>query len=483
MLEKYFKEFRNQIIGINQEFESAFGTQKIIYTDWTASGRLYAPIEEKISHVFGPFVANTHTETTVTGTTMTHAYHEARHIIKKHVNANENDILITDGTGMTGVVNKLHRILGLRIPENLKPFTNIPKEIKPIVFISHMEHHSNQTSWLETIADVEIIPANKEGLLCLDSFSKLVEKHINRPLKIASITSCSNVTGIKTPYYEVAKIIHQNGGLCFVDFACSAPYVAIDMHPLDPLMQLDAIFFSPHKFLGGPGTSGVLIFNKDLYKNNVPDCPGGGTVSWTNPWGEHQYIENIEEREDGGTPGFLQVIKTALAIKLKEKMGVENILEREHELVNYIFSRLLNQENIIVLAENQQERLGVISFYIKDLHFNLGVKILNDKFGIQTRGGCSCAGTYGHFLLNVNQEKSHDLICKISSGDLIDKPGWIRMSVHPTTTNQEIEKVCDAIIELSQNHKEWSKEYQYLEHKNEFVHLKNIEQPHDWFWV
>jgi selenocysteine lyase/cysteine desulfurase len=484
MLENYFEEFRNQIIGINQEFESAFGTQKIIYTDWTASGRLYAPIEEKISHVFGPFVANTHTETTVTGTTMTHAYHKARQIIKNHVNANENDVLITDGTGMTGVVNKLHRILGLRIPENLKPFTNIPKEIKPIVFISHMEHHSNQTSWLETIADVEIIPANKEGLLCLDSYLKLVEKHKNRPLKIASITSCSNVTGIKTPYYEVAKIIHQNGGLCFVDFACSAPYVAIDMHPSDPLMQLDAIFFSPHKFLGGPGTSGVLIFNKDLYKNNVPDCPGGGTVSWTNPWGEHQYIENIEEREDGGTPGFLQVIKTALAIKLKEKMGVENILKREHELVNYIFSRLLNQENIVVLAEKQQERLGVISFYIKDLHFNLGVKILNDKFGIQTRGGCSCAGTYGHFLLNVNQEKSHDLICKISNGNLIDKPGWIRMSVHPTTTNQEIEKVCNAIIELSQNHKEWAFEYQYLENKNEFVHSKNVAQLYnDWFGV
>jgi selenocysteine lyase/cysteine desulfurase len=483
MLEKYFKEFRNQIIGIDQEFETAFGTQKIIYTDWTASGRLYAPIEEKISHVFGPFVANTHTETTVTGTTMTHAYHEARQIIKNHVNANENDVLITDGTGMTGVVNKLHRILGLRIPENLKPFTNIPKEIKPIVFISHMEHHSNQTSWLETIADVEIIPANEDGLLCLESFRKQVEKHKNRPLKIASITSCSNVTGIKTPYYEVSKIIHENGGLCFVDFACSAPYVAIDMHPKDPLMQLDAIFFSPHKFLGGPGTSGVLIFNKDLYKNNVPDCPGGGTVSWTNPWGEHQYIENIEEREDGGTPGFLQVIKTALAIKLKEKMGVENILNREHELVNYIFSRLINQENIVVLAEKHQERLGVISFYIKDLHFNLGVKILNDRYGIQTRGGCSCAGTYGHFLLNVNQEKSHDLVCKISNGDLIEKPGWIRMSVHPTTTNQEIEKVCDAIIELSQKHKEWSQAYQYLENKNEFVHKKNVTQHLDWFGI
>jgi selenocysteine lyase/cysteine desulfurase len=341
---------------------------------------------------FGPYVANTHTETTISGTAMTMAYHQARNIIKKHVNANENDVLITDGTGMTGVVNKFQRILGLRIPENLKEFATIPSAIKPIVFISHMEHHSNQTSWLETIADVVVIPADTEGLFCLNEFKKLVEKYSDRSFKIASITSCSNVTGIRTPYHEVAKIMHQNNGVCFVDFACSGPYVDIDMHP-DNESYLDAIFFSPHKFLGGPGTSGVLVFNKNLYKNNVPDCPGGGTVSWTNPWGGHKYIDNIEDREDGGTPGFLQVIKTALAIQLKEKMGVQNILDREHELVEYVFEQLENIENLTILANQHKNRLGVISFYIKDLHFNLGVKILNDKFGIQTRGGCSCAGT------------------------------------------------------------------------------------------
>jgi selenocysteine lyase/cysteine desulfurase len=219
-LECYFDQFRKDIIGINQSFESPFGERKIIYTDWTASGRLYRPIEEKLMNQFGPFVANTHTETTVSGTAMTMAYHEARHIIKHHVNANVDDILITDGTGMTGVVNKFQRILGLRIPENLKEFTIIPDAIKPIVFISHMEHHSNQTSWLETIADVEVIPANEEGLFCMEEFKILVDKYKDRSFKIASITSCSNVTGIRTPYHEVAKIMHQNNGVCFVDFAC-----------------------------------------------------------------------------------------------------------------------------------------------------------------------------------------------------------------------------------------------------------------------
>ena len=469
-LEQYFQQFRKNIIGIEQEFESPFGRKKIIYTDWTASGRLYRPIEEKLMNAFGPFVANTHTETTVSGTAMTKAYHHARNIIKQHVNANQNDVLITDGTGMTGVVNKFQRILGIKVPENLKDFIAIPIEKKPVVFISHMEHHSNQTSWLETIADVEVIPSTEDGLFSLENLKVLLEKYKERTLKIASITSCSNVTGIRTPYHEAAKMMHQHNGVCFVDFACSGPYVSIDMHPEDEEAYLDAIFFSPHKFLGGPGTSGVLVFNKKLYNNMVPDCPGGGTVSWTNPWGEHKYIDNIEDREDGGTPGFLQVIKTALAIQLKDEMGIDNILKREHEIVEYVFDSLRNVPNIKILAGQHQERLGVISFFIDDLHFNLGVKLLNDRFGIQTRGGCSCAGTYGHFLLHVDQETSHKLVNEISLGDLIRKPGWIRMSIHPTTTSAEIEYVCNAIKSLAENHKEWALEYRYDSETNEFLH-------------
>ncbi len=479
-LETYFNRFRNEIIGIRQEFESPFGIKKIVYTDWTASGRLYGPIEDKMLNLFGPFVANTHTQTTVSGTAMTIAYHEAREIIKKHVNAGKDDVLITYGTGMTGVINKFQRILNLRIPEYLNK--NI--EDRPVVFISHMEHHSNQTSWLETIAEVVVVPACPKGLICLDTFAKLLAQYHDRSLKIASITACSNVTGIRTPYAEVAKLMHRNNGLCFVDFACSGPYDRIDMHPEDAEAYLDAIFFSPHKFLGGPGTTGVLVFNRKLYHNLVPDNPGGGTVSWTNPWGEHQYISDIETREDGGTPGFLQVIRTALAMKLKEEMGIDNIQRREHELVDYIFSELLPTENLNILADMQQDRLGVISFYITDLHFNLGVKLLNDRFGIQTRGGCSCAGTYGHYLLNVDQEKSHSLTCQIDSGNLIEKPGWIRMSIHPTTTNEEIKFVCDSIKALAAHHKEWANDYRYDATTNEFRHLHEVSQQEkvrQWF--
>jgi selenocysteine lyase/cysteine desulfurase len=486
-LETYFQQFRKHIVGIDQIFESPYGEKKIIYADWTASGRLYRPIEEKLLNEFGPFVANTHTETSVTGSAMTMAYHKARSIIKDHVNATAEDVLITSGTGMTGVINKFQRILGLKVSENLKKHTKISEDLKPIVFITHMEHHSNQTSWLETIADVEIIPCQESGLMCFDSFEKLLIQHKDRPIKIASVTACSNVTGIVTDYHKIAKMIHHYGGLCFVDFACSAPYVEINMHPDDEEAYLDAIFFSPHKFLGGPGSLGVLIFNKKLYKNMVPDNPGGGTVNYTNPWGNHDYIDDIETREDGGTPGFLQTIKIALAIQLKEKMGVNNILAREHEMIDLVFEKLTKIPNLQLLAGQHKDRLGVFSFFIENAHFNLIVKLLNDRFGIQTRGGCSCAGTYGHFLLHVDQQTSRSIEEKIIEGCLVERPGWIRMSIHPTITNEEILYVCESIKQVAENIEEWRNDYQYDAIKNEFTHktAKPIENElvNNWFKV
>ncbi|WP_052143760.1 aminotransferase class V-fold PLP-dependent enzyme [Wocania ichthyoenteri] len=484
-LEAYFKPFRDEIIGVDEEFESPYGKKKIIYADWTASGRLYKSIEEKLLNDIGPYVANTHTETSITGSAMTLAYHDARNIIKKHVNASKDDVLITVGTGMTGAINKFQRILGLKINENLKDHTQVPEEKRPIIFVSHMEHHSNQTSWLETIARVKVIPSNKAGLPCINKLKELLEAHKDCPIKIAAITGCSNVTGIRTNYYEVASFMHQNNGLCFVDFACSAPYVNINMHPENEDEYLDAITFSPHKFLGGPGSSGVLIFNKKLYKNLVPDNPGGGTVSYTNPWGDHDYIDDIETREDGGTPGFLQAIKIALSIQLKEKMGVQNILDREHELNALIFKRLKKIKNLRILAENHADRLGVFSFYIDDAHYNLIVKLLNDKFGVQTRGGCSCAGTYGHYLLNVDELASKSIEKKILDGCFIERPGWVRMSIHPTMSNEEVNFICDAIEAVSQNFNAWGKDYEYNAIKNEFIHKRNhdIEKEiiKDWF--
>lgn len=488
-LEQYFTPFRKKIIGQGQIIETPYGYKKMIYADWTASGRLYKVIEDDIRYNIAPFVGNTHTETNITGTSMTLAYHQAQQIIKKHVNACEDDVIIMTGSGMTGAVNKFQRILGFK-----NTSTPIQENDRPIVFITQLEHHSNEITWRETIADVEHINLTENGDVDVKHLKSLLQQYKNRKTKIASVSACSNVTGIQTPYHKIAKVMHKAGGYCFVDFACSGPYVPIDMHPKKEEEKLDAIFLSMHKFLGGPGTPGVLIFNNKFYNNTVPDHPGGGTVRWVNPWNEQEYhhptsTEGIEAREDGGTPPFLQTIKAALSVRLKEAMNPQKMLEREEEILEIIFNRLEKIPTLQILAPQKKHRLGVVAFMIEDLHYNLGVKLLNDRFGIQVRGGCACAGPYGHCLLNIDKPKSYSILNKINKGKLKAKPGWIRMSIHPVMSNQEIDTILNAIEEMAKKFPKWSKDYKYNAVTNEFdCQLVNEKHLHEnrvaeWFDV
>lgn len=503
----YFERFRQHIIGIDHEFDTPYGRFPILYADWTASGRLYGPIEDFIRKEVLPVVGNTHSETSHTGCMMTKAYEEAKRVIKRHVNAREDDVLMFAGSGMTGAVNKLQRILGLRIPERIREYLQPthaglrlfrrknrdldPLQVagvgKPIVFVTHMEHHSNQTSWLETIVDLEIIPNTPSGEVDVDAFRELLYHYHDRLLKIASVTACSNVTGIETPYYAIAEAIHAVGGYCFVDFACSGPYVKIDMHPGDPMQRLDAVFLSPHKFLGGPGTSGLVVFNAKLYNNRVPDNPGGGTVVYTNPWKFHEYIADIETREDGGTPPFLQAIRTAMAVRLKEEMGMERILAREEEQLHRLFAGLDEIQGLRVLANQHRHRLGVVSLVIDQMHYNLVVRLLNDRFGIQARGGCACAGTYGHFLLELDHGASDRIYDAIIHGDQTSRPGWVRISIHPTMRDEEIDRIVDALAQIVAHREEWSKDYSYNNQSNAFDHVTADEAKqldavvHGWF--
>ena len=319
----------------------------------------------------------------------------------------------------------------------------------------------------------------------LDELARKLGEYKERKLKIGAFTAASNVTGITTPVHEMAKVMHEHGGLCFIDYAASAPYVDINMHPKDPLQKLDAIYFSPHKFIGGPGSSGVVLFDSSLYHNTIPDHPGGGTVDWTNRWGEYKYIDNIELREDGGTPGFLQAIRVALVIELKKEMGVENMTRREEELIDIAMEGLRMIPEINILADNITDRIGVISFYHNTIHYNFIVKSLSDRFGIQVRGGCVCAGTYGHFLLGVDQEHSDAIAKKIDEGDLSEKPGWVRWSLHPVTTDWEVQYFLNALEEIIQNADEWRKDYYYDKHTNEYYHKSDdgsrVRQVENWF--
>ncbi|MGC9365244.1 MAG: aminotransferase class V-fold PLP-dependent enzyme [Fidelibacterota bacterium] len=466
--ESYFEPFREDIIGNDLQYRFPSGKRTIVYADWAASGRLHRSIENYIINELGPFVANTHTESTLTGTVMTSAYHQAHQIIKHHCHASSDDVLLFAGFGMTAVINKFQRILGLRIPEKYRDKIKICEAERPLVIITHMEHHSNQTTWEECCVDTVILCKKNDGTPNLDHLQTILDANRHRKTIIGSFTAASNVTGIITPIHEMAEIMHKYGRYCFVDFSGSAPYVNIDMHPQHPEQYLDAIFFSPHKFLGGPGSSGVIIFNKKLYHNRIPDHPGGGTVLWTNPWHAHRFFDDIEIREDGGTPGFLQAIRAALAILLKEKMGIAKIMAREHYLVNRLMDQLEKNDRIILLEAQNRHRIAFISFYSYDIHHNLFVRLLNDRYGIQTRGGCLCAGTYGHVLLHIDARKSREIAKKIDQGDLSSKPGWVRISLHPTMRDAEIDLIADAVDAVTKNYNAWQKEYHFNPHTGDY---------------
>jgi selenocysteine lyase/cysteine desulfurase len=470
-LQDHFEQFRKNVIGWDADISLVTGeTKSLLYADWVASGRLYRPIEKFMESVIGPVIANTHTETTFTGTTMTRAYHEARQIIKSHVGADRTDSLFLAGFGMTAAINKLQRILGLRLPEGCSEKC---RGNRPLVIITHMEHHSNQITWEECDCDVEILPReDKTGLPDLKSLKFLLKKNRDRPLLIGAFSACSNVTGIITPYHEMAKMMHQAGGYCFIDFAASAPYVSINMHPEDPEERLDAVYFSPHKFLGGPGASGVLVLRNDLYSRRIPDQPGGGTVKWTTPFGSHSYLDEIEMREDGGTPGFLQAIRTALAVKLKEEMDPKKIRAREEVQIKILMEELKRESQIYLLEPENKNRLGIISIYAPGEHHNLIVKLLNDLYGIQTRGGCSCAGTYGHILFSIDQNTSLKITDMIDHGDLTKKPGWVRISLHPTMTDEEVRYIGKAVVDVIRHYRDWKKDYEFHPEKGEFTRIK-----------
>lgn len=477
-LQAHFTPFREHTIGSRHYISTPYGQQPLLYADWTASGRLYEPIERKVQETFGPYVSNPHTDSNSTGLTITMAYAEAQNIIKRHVNAGPGDALLFCGNGTTGAVNKLLRIMGLRLPEWLQESYFCPPAERPVIFISHMEHHSNLLPWHEGIGDVVTVPAGADGSMDPGKLEELLAVYRNRRFKIGSFTACSNVTGILTPYHKLAAVMHRHGGVCFVDFAASAPYADINMHPESPLEKLDAIFFSPHKFLGGPGTSGVLILDAALCRGTLPDEPGGGTVVWVNPWGGRRYIDDVEVREDGGTPGFLQAFRTALCLKLKEKMnGRGQLMQlREQEMCSRLLKGLAAIPGCSILAGEHTRRHGIISFTLKDIHYNLAVKLLNDRFGIQARGGCSCAGPYGHYLLGLNCKLSEQFIQAIQAGDQSLKPGWVRLSLHPIMTDQEVDRLIFAVRSIVHKIKEWAPDYRYNSATNSWLHYSGPDQ-------
>ncbi len=450
------EHIRRGIIGDDRAIEGPFGVRRVTYADYTASGRSLDFIENFIRREVMPLYANTHTETSITGLQTTHFREDARRIILEELNGSEEDVVIFCGSGATGAVNRLIDILNLRIPADLDErygmSSLIPEEERPIVFIGPYEHHSNELPWRETIADVVVIDEDRDGRIDEAHLERELEAHRARPLKIGSFSAASNVTGIVSNTGDLTTLLHRYEALAFWDFAAAAPYVRIEMNPVgegsDPLAAKDAIFISPHKFVGGPGTPGVLVVKRRLVTNRVPSVPGGGTVSYVSADG-HSYLSDPTIREEGGTPAIIESIRAGLVFKLKAAVGESTIEDLEESFVRRAIESWSASPWIRILGNSQAKRLSIVSFLIQRgdrfLHHNYVVALLNDLFGIQARGGCSCAGPYGHRLLGIDMDRSSRFREAINSGCEGIKPGWVRVNFNYFISEQVFNYILDAV--------------------------------------
>jgi len=445
---KLIEQIRQSVIGEGRLFPTPFGLKPLIYADYTASGRSLDFIEDYIRDSVMPFYANTHSEASATGRQTTAFREQARGLIRQSVGAGEDDAVIFCGSGATSAIQKMVEILNIRIPANLEDkyhlSDHIPENDRPVIFIGPYEHHSNELAWRESIAEVVTIPLDKDGTIDQMVLRAELETYADRRTKIGSFSAASNVTGLLSDIAAITRILHEKDALAFWDYAAAGPYVDIDVRG----NNLDGIYLSPHKFIGGPGTPGLLVIKRRLLLNRVPSIPGGGTVSYVSPE-DHRYNPPGEHREEGGTPAIIESIRAGLVFRLKDAVGADVIEQRERSMIERAISRWSRNPAIKILGNPSARRLSILSFLImrqgKPLHFGFVDALINDLFGIQLRGGCSCAGPYGHELLNIDMAHSRAIAGAVEDGHLVLKPGWVRLNFNYFIDEETFDYILGAV--------------------------------------
>lgn len=473
----FLERLQEGVIGAGAELETPEGRRPLRYFDYIATGRFHRAIEDELNTRVLPMMSNTHTETSWTGRYMTHLYEGAFRRIAAYLHAGPDDIVLPVGSGSTGAVNRLIQIMGLRVPSQLEDRYElsrlIPDADRPVIFRSQMEHHSNDITWRETIGESVYVGFDASGRVSPEHLDAQLQKCRARTFKIGTFSAASNVTGIRNDVHALARVLHRHGALAFFDYAAAGPYVPIDMHPVradgtpDPEAALDAVFLSMHKFLGGPRSPGLLIANRALFSNRVPAEPGGGTVLYTSPT-EHVYLSDTSHRETGGTPPIAGSIQAGLCFDLKHAIGTDRIHRVEHGYLRRALAEWTRNPSLEILGDLDTERLAVVSMIFKGLHYNFVVALLSDFFGIQVRGGCMCAGPYGHELLQIDPSVSQGIKRQLEMGRGGVKPGWVRVGFSPVTTEADFQVLLEGVEFVTSRGHEYLDRYQLSDETGEW---------------
>jgi selenocysteine lyase/cysteine desulfurase len=441
------EQIRDSVIGDDVVLDGPFGPRRMVYADATASGRALGVVEDLIRDHVLPLYGNTHTEASATGRHTTALREQARSVIHRSVNGGDDDVVLFCGSGATGAIDKLIRVLEL------------DERDRPVVFIGPYEHHSNELPWRESVADVVTIGQDAAGCIDIDHLAYELWHHAERPVKIGSFSAASNVTGIISDVDQVAITLHRHGALACFDYAAAGPYLPLDMNaspetPDGPLAYKDAVFISPHKFIGGPGTPGVLVAKRALLRHEVPAVPGGGTVLFVSPTG-HCYDPDPTIREEGGTPGIVESIRAGLAFALKEEIGSDEILRREHSFARRALRTWGANPQIEILGSRQPDRLAIVSFGLRHagrmLHANFVAAVLSDLFGIQARSGCFCAGPYLHRLYAIPEIWSRRMQAEVVKGQMGAKLAFTRITFNYFISETVFQYILDAVDLLARD--------------------------------
>lgn len=429
------------VIGEGVKIPGLYGDVALTYADYVASGRALRQVEGYVQEHVLPFYANSHTESSFTGAHMTALRGQARAEIARLCGAGADHAVVFAGSGATAGINRLVSLFGVEEAQD------------PVVLIGPYEHHSNILPWRETKARVVEIPEAPEGGPCLQRLAEVLMAHRGSDLIIGSFSAASNVTGIVTDTDAVTRLLKSHGALAVWDYAGGGPYVPIDI-AAGTDAQKDAIVVSPHKFPGGPGASGVMIVNRGAVVAERPSWPGGGTVTYVSSQA-HDYADSLEAREEAGTPNIIGDIRAALAFIVKDVIGTDEIAARETRYAAMGVAGWEGNAQIQLLGPQGGHRLPIFSFLMRDGRGQvvsplLITMMLSDVYGVQVRGGCSCAGPYGHRLLGIDETLSRQMRDSIRAGITVEKPGWVRLNFSYMMDEATVARIIAAVNDLTQ---------------------------------